>query len=198
MALEHKHFITPEEYLAIDRASQDVKYEYIDGRMYAMSGGTINYGQIAYNMANLVHTHLKSKTCRFFQSDVRFQVAEGKYFYPDVSVSCNPQDWQQGNADTIHFPCLVVEVLSLSTEARDRRIKWKHYQACPSIQEYVLVNTQCQLVEVFQRQADGNMWLYQQFGPGQEVDLASIDLRFSIAALYELTSVPIEEEETEQ
>ena len=66
MTLEHKHFITPEEYLEIDHASQDVKYEYIDGRMYAMSGGTINHGQIAYNMANLVHTHLKSKTCRFF------------------------------------------------------------------------------------------------------------------------------------
>ena len=60
--------------------------------------------------------------------------------------------------------------------------------------KYVLVNTQCQLVEVFQRQSDGNLWLYQQFGPGQEVDLASIGLKFPLAAFYDLTSVPVEEE----
>ena len=197
MVLEHRHFITSEEYLEIDRASQDMKYEYIDGHMYAMSGGTINHGQIAYNMANLVHTHLTSKACRFFQSDVRFQVAEGKYLHPDISVSCNPEDWQQGDADTIRFPCLVVEVLSPSTEVRDRRVKWKFYQACPSIQEYVLVNTQCQLVEVFRRQADGNTWLYQQFRPGQEVSLVSVGLKFPLAALYNFTGVPVEEEEIE-
>jgi Uma2 family endonuclease len=197
MALKREHFITPEDYLEIDRASEGVKYEYIDGHMHAMSGGTINHGQIAYNMANLVHTHLKGKTCRFFQSDVRFQVAEGKYFYPDLSVSCNPQDWLEGDADTIHAPCLVVEVLSPSTETRDRRVKWNFYQACLSIQEYVLVNTQCQLVEVFRRHADGNIWLYQQFRPGQEVSLTSVGLTFSLAALYDLTSVPIKEKEIE-
>jgi Uma2 family endonuclease len=191
MALRREDFITPEEYLEIDRASQDVKYEYIDGHMYAMSGGTADHARITYNMANLLDAHLENGSCRFFQSDVRVQVAEKKYFYPDVTVSCDPED-QQGSIDIVHFPRLIVEVLSSSTEACDRRKKFIAYQACPSVQEYVLVNTQCQMVEVFRRQADGEIWLYRQFRPGQKVELVSIAFTFPTAALYRLTDVPTE------
>ncbi len=197
MAVQREHWISPEEYLEIDRASPDVKYEYIDGHMYAMSGGTIDHAQIAMNLIRALDDHFQRGACRVFSSDVRVQVAEKKYFYPDVTVSCNPEDWQQGNIDIIRFPRLVIEVLSPSTEARDRRKKSLSYQACPTIQEYALINTQYQMVEVFQRHGDGNMWLYQQYGPGQEAELASIKLTIPSSNVYRLTDILEQEEESE-
>lgn len=189
----HEFWISPEEYLEIDRASLDVKYEYIDGQMYAMSGGTIDHAQIAMNLIRALGDHFQGKSCRVFSLDVRVQVADKKYFYPDVTVSCNPEDWQQGNLDIIRFPRLAIEVLSPSTEARDRR-KTPSYQACPTIQEYALVNTQYQMVEVFQRYANGNMWLYKCYGPNQEIELASVKLMIPLSDVYRLTDVPEQED----
>lgn len=136
MAVQHEHWISPEEYLQIDRASPDIKYEYVDGHMYAMSGGTIEHAQIAMNMIRALADHLQGSSCRVISSDVRVQVAEKKYFYPDVTVSCAPEDRQRG-VDTIRTPRLVVEVLSPTTETNDRVQKFRFYKACPSIQEGV-------------------------------------------------------------
>jgi Uma2 family endonuclease len=187
---QHKYWVSPEEYLEIDRASLDVKYEYIDGDMYAMSGGTIDHARIAMNLIRALDDHLQRGLCRVFFSDVRAQVAEHKYFYPDVTVSCNPEDWQQGKIDTIRSPRLIIEVLSPSTEARDRGKKSLSYQACPTLQEYVLINTQYQLVEIFRRHAGSNLWLYQHYGPGQTVELVSVKLTIPVSEVYRLTDVP--------
>src|SRR5437899_7774639 len=137
MTIQHEHWISPEEYLEIDRASLNVKYEYEDGRMYAMSGGTIEHAQIAQNLIGALTAHFGEGPCRAFSSDMRVQVAAGKYYLPDVVVTCNPEDIQRG-VDIIRSPRFVMEVLSPSTETRDRGKKLITYQACPSIQEYVL------------------------------------------------------------
>lgn len=100
MALQREHWISPEQYLEIDRTSIDIKYEYVDGHMYAMSGGTIEHARIATNMIQALDAHFGEGPCRTFSSDVRVQVAEEKYFYPDVTVSCNPEDSERG-VDTI-------------------------------------------------------------------------------------------------
>lgn len=197
MAVQRQHWISPEEYLEIDRASLDVKYEYIDGHMYAMSGATIDHAQIAMNLIRALGDHLQRGSCRVFSSDVRVQVAENKYFYPDVTVSCNPEDWQQGNMDIIRYPRLAIEVLSPSTEAHDRRKKSPCYRACPTIQEYVLINTQYQMVEVFRRHTNGKMWLYQQYEPSQGAELASVKLTIPLSDVYRLTDIPGPEEEHE-
>jgi Uma2 family endonuclease len=192
MAVQRDHWISPEEYLQIDRASLDVKYEYIDGQMYAMSGGTVEHAQIAMNMIRALADHLQSGACRVFSSDVRVQVMGKKYFYPDVTVSCDSADMQRG-VDIIRTPRLVVEVLSPGTEANDRGQKFRYYKACPSIQEYVLISTQYQEVEIYRRQ--GEIWTYQQFEPGQEVQLASVDLTIPLTDLYRLTDIPEQEAE---
>jgi Uma2 family endonuclease len=188
MALPKERWISPEEYLDIDRASADVKYEYMDGQMYAMAGGTFNHAEIALNLIMSLREHLGNGPCRASSSDVRVQVAERKYYYPDATVSCNPEDWQQGTNDIVRTPRLVVEVLSPSTEKRDRGEKLRAYQKCPSIEEYVLIRTEYQDVEIFNR--DGHFWTYRQFGPGEDVELRSIDLTIPIAALYRRTDVP--------
>jgi Uma2 family endonuclease len=195
MALRKEHWISPEEYLEIDRASIGVKYEYMDGQMYAMAGGTVNHAEIALNLLIALRAHLGNGPCHAFSSDVRVQVAEEKYYYPDVTVSCNPEDWQQGTNDIVCTPRLIVEVLSPSTEAFDRGKKFRAYQACPSVEKYVLIRTAYQEIEIFNRQ-EGNLWTYRRFGPGQEVELLSIGLTISLAAIYNRTDVPEQEPES--
>ncbi|HEY4036260.1 MAG TPA: Uma2 family endonuclease [Ktedonobacteraceae bacterium] len=190
MALQREHWISPEEYLEIDRASSDVKYEYVYGHIYAMSGGTVEYARIATNMLQALDTHFGEGPCRAFSSDVRVQVAEEKYFYPDVTVSCNPEDSKRG-VDIIQSPRFIVEVLSPSTESDNRGKKFRSYKKCPTIQEYVLISSEHQEVEIYHRQ--GDVWVYRQFESGQEVRLASFDLTIPMATLYRLTNVPEQE-----
>jgi Uma2 family endonuclease len=195
MALPHERWLSPEEYLEIDRAS-DIKYEYESGHIYAMAGGTQAHARIAYNMANLLDACLTDKPCRFFQSDVKVQVAEDKYYYPDVTVTCNPEDIQD-SLDTIRAPHLIVEVLSPSTEYKDRGRKLRAYQACASVKECVLISTRQQAIEIYRRIPSTEIlripqgdWAYRQYGPGETVELVSISLTFPLEALYRLTDVP--------
>jgi Uma2 family endonuclease len=195
MLSKHERWISPEEYLEIDRAS-DLKYEYDSGRIYAMAGGTQAHARIAYNMANLLDVHLTNTPCRFFLSDVRVQVAEEKYYYPDVTVTCSSEDIKD-NLDMIRAPRLIVEVLSPSTEYKDRGTKLRAYQACQSVEECMLISTRQQVVEIYRRlpptdlpQIPRGDWAYRQYGPGETVELISISLTFPIEALYRLTDVP--------
>lgn len=195
MLFPRERWFSPEEYLEIDRAS-DLKHEYDCGRIYAMAGGTQAHARIAYNMANLLDAHFANTPCRFFLSDVRVQVAEEKYYYPDVTVTCSPEDIED-SLDMIRAPRLIVEVLSPSTEYKDRSTKLRAYQACRSVEECILISTRQQLVEIYRRlpptdlpQIPRGDWAYRQYGPGEKVELISIRLTFPIEALYRLTDVP--------
>jgi Uma2 family endonuclease len=158
-----------------------------------MASGTQDHEQICFNLRAILNTHLRGKPCRASAIDRRVQVnASGKYYYPDVTVTCNPEDIS-GKLDTIRFPRLVVEVLSPSTAYRDRGSKRRAYQACLSIEEYMIISTTCQEVEVFRRQ--GDIWTDRWFGLGQEIELATVDLRFAFADLYDQTEVPEQAEE---
>lgn len=191
MVARRDNWISPEEYLHIDRESQDIKYEYMNGHMYAMAGGTLDHDQICNNMVFQLRPYLRDK-CRLF-TNVRLQTPETKYFYPDITVSCTPADWQgRGRDDTFRMPRLIMEVLSPSTEALDRGEKFAAYRKFQTLQEYVLINTKYQAIEVYRRFED--IWTYRQFVPDQEVELESIRLSLPIAAFYEFTEVLVKEE----
>jgi Uma2 family endonuclease len=187
MAVQHKHWITPEEYHELERTST-IKYEYSVGRVYAMSGGTQRHATIAGNMFTMLKAHLRGKPCKVFHSDMKVQLFErdDPSYFPDVTVTCNEADISD-NFNVVRSPSLLVEVLSPSTAARDRGRKLTDYLACPSVQEYVIISTRYQKVEIYQRQGDN--WTYRQFTAGQEIALTSIKLTFSISALYEDTHV---------
>src|SRR5690242_12360205 len=136
MAVEQNDWMSPEEYLCIDRESLDIKYEYDDGRMYAMSGGSTSHSLLAGNMFTILRSHLRGGPCKTYTSDMRVRVSEVQYFYPDVSVSCDLRDTEEIK-DTLHYARLIVEVLSPTTELRDRTRKFVQYQQCQTIQEYV-------------------------------------------------------------
>lgn len=194
MALPHPPTMSVEAYFQLSQSSPEICYEYLDGEVYALAGGTIAHARIALNIAKWLDEQVQ-EPCHVYTSDVRVQIAETRYVYPDVSISCEQSDWQE-QADTIHAPRLIVEVLSPTTEAYDRGKKFAYYQECTTIQEYVLVNSQYQGVEIFRRR--GDMWTYRRFAPGQVVELESLALHLPVAALYEHTRVPVRDSQKEE
>ncbi|HZT98362.1 MAG TPA: Uma2 family endonuclease [Ktedonobacteraceae bacterium] len=187
-ALPFRSTMSVEEYLALDRNSFETRYEYIDGQVYMLAGGTANHSIIKVNTISLLRTLLRGSPCHVYDSDMRVRVSETRYVYPDASVSCDSRDI--GEIDILHSPRLVVEVLSPSTEARDRRRKLGYYRACPTIQEYMLVDTHRQAVDLHRRR--GNLWVLSSFGPGQQVELESLNVHFPVSALYEDVILPEE------
>ena len=175
-------YISPEEYLALEEKSP-VKHEYIDGQIYAMSGTTDPHNTIAGNLFSLLKNHVRGKGCRVFFTDVKARIeSRNLYYYPDVMVTCDPRDRELPLFK--RHPCLVVEVLSDSTEAFDRGDKFADYRQLESLQEYVLINQKRQQVECFRRNAEG-LWVLHAFEGGDAVDFASVNFRIEVAELYE-------------
>jgi Uma2 family endonuclease len=173
---------TPEEYFAWEE-QQQVRHEYIDGEVYAMTGGTVNHSQIASSFNRLLGNHLRGSGCKVLNSDARVNiVASTHYVYPDVSVTCDERD--KTTTQYITYPCLIVEVLSSSTEAYDRGNKFKLYRRNPSLQEYILVDAETIAIELF-RKVDGDHWHIIDYEPEDVVELTSIKLTFPIEQVYE-------------
>ena len=116
---------------------------------------------------------------------MRVRLSDSVQVYPDVTVTCDERDDENAEDDEIAYPRLVVEVLSPYTERTDRGRKLRDYLSCPSIEEYVLVNSEYQAVEVYRR--GGRNWTYHRFESGDEVELAGIGAPIPIAAFYERT-----------
>jgi Uma2 family endonuclease len=188
---QHRLFMSVEEYLELDRSSLDARYEYIDGVVTLLAGGTTNHSRISINVVSLLQAALRGSPCEVFNSDLRVSISGTRYVLPDASVSCEPGDLEGGEYDIIYSPRVIVEVLSPSTEAIDRGRKFRYYQSCSSIQEYVLISTQELAVDVYRR-ASGNLWTLHPFGPGDVVALKSIDISIPLEALYENVTMPRE------
>src|SRR3989442_6005265 len=91
-----------EAYLALDRSSMDERYEFIDGHVYMLAGGTANHSIISANMIGELRNALRNSSCRVYTSDMRIRLSEKRYVYPDVSVSCDAHD--VGTVDTLQYP----------------------------------------------------------------------------------------------
>src|SRR6185437_1376460 len=140
-AEERPATMTIEDYRAFERASP-LRHEYYHGQVYAMAGGTRRHSRLGRRLATLLAVALGDDSpCEVFNSDMRLCLSESVLDYPDVAVSRDERDQVNNADDEIFFPRLVVEVLSRSTEYRDRGRKLRDYQGCPSIMEYGLVNT---------------------------------------------------------
>ncbi len=181
MALEHVPFMSVEEYFELDEQNPDVRYEYLDGYVYMMSGGSANHAMIAGNIHAILRNLLRGSSCRAYNSDMKVRVSANRYFLPDVTGTCDPRD--RGTTTIIQSPRLVVEVLSPGTEARDRGIKLQAYLACPSIEEYVLVNYRTMRIEKYHKEQ--KRWMYDAYEARDEVELASINVHFPIVEVYE-------------
>lgn len=181
--------MTEEVYHELERLSPDRKYEYINGVAYMMSGGTVAHNRIMNNVWAALDLQFRSGPCAAFGADVQVLVGVKKngkrhFVYPDATVSCDRADNAQDNT-LIKSPRVVVEVLSPSTETKDRGVKFKAYQQCPTVQEIVLVNQFAQYVEVWQRdEQDGANWHYRHYNPNEVVELRSIDVQLEMNEIY--------------
>ncbi len=182
--------ITPEEYLA-GEAVADEKHEYLNGSVYAlhdvrnMAGAGDSHVKISLNIAALIKNHLRGSGCSTYISDMRVKIdsKDKAWFYPDVMVSCDPEDRQQ---ETIkHNPVLVVEVMSKSTRDYDRGGKFAVYRQLSSLKEYVLVEPTHYDVEVFRLNKRNRWELFTYEGAEATVELSSIGLQCPIADFYE-------------
>ena len=192
-AQRRSQLMTVGEWRALERANPDIKYEYIDGQLYFMSGGSPAHARIGSNIVRALEDALESQSCYAYNSDASVRLSETRYVYPDASVSCDPHDKPTTDQTQVQTPRVIVEVLSDSTEGKDRLKKAHWYHNCPSIQEYMLIATRYQGVEVQHRTTDG--WVVTAYGPGDEVELTSIGVSFPLSALYRGTIVPEVENE---
>lgn len=173
--------LTPIEYFAWEE-QQLHRHEYINGEVYAMSGGTQNHSRIALKFGALLDSHLSNGNCRVFNSDCRVNlVGTHDYTYPDVSVSCDPRD--RASTQYITYPSLIVEVLSDSTEAYDRGNKFFRYRQNPQLQDYVLVSSQEIAIDLYRKGSSGQ-WEIINYRSGDIVELQSINLSFPIEQVY--------------
>jgi Uma2 family endonuclease len=171
-----------EEYLAWE-AKQEFRHEYIDGKIIAMTGGSLPHNDIALNFYRALYPHVRQRGCRVNVSDAKVQARKNsRYFYPDLVVSCAPDDLK--SREFIQNPKVIVEVLSPSTANYDRTKKLKYYRQIPSLQEYVLVDSEEMVVEVYRR-GEGKMWLYYQYEAGEAISLESIEFECVSDLLYE-------------
>jgi Uma2 family endonuclease len=174
------HYITPEEYLDIERQSQ-IRHEYRYGLVYAMAGSTDNHDRIALNLLNLINLHLGDSDCRFHSGNVKVNYQDKLYYYPDAFVTCDPRD--RNDRYLKRYPKLIVEVLSSRTEAFDRGEKFEDYQQFEALEEYVLISQDCQQVEC-RRRTPTSSWDATVYKVGDRVTLKSIDLEFAMSELY--------------
>jgi len=173
--------LTPEEYFAWEEQQLD-RHEYINGEVYAMSGGTQNHSRISLKFGALLDSHLSNGNCRVFNADCRVKIVEtNDYTYPDVSVSCDRRD--QTTEQYITYPCLIVEVLSDSTEAYDRGKKFFRYRQNPQLQDYVLVSSKEIAIDLYCK-TENERWEIINYRAGEIVELQSVNLSFPIEQVY--------------
>ena len=182
--------MTPQEYLMWEE-EQPLRYEYLNGEVVAMTGGTIPHNQVAVSLAALLKAHLRGKGCKVLTSDAKVAVSvQGPFHYADVSVTCD--DRNRAARQYIRYPCLVAEVLSPSTEAVDRGEKFRQYRRIETLQEYLLIDPDHLSLECYRLNERGNWELFQFSMDGSEaeaeaceVELTSVGLTFPLSLLYE-------------
>ncbi|MTJ51379.1 Uma2 family endonuclease [Anabaena sp. UHCC 0253] len=175
-------YISPTEYLEGEETSP-IKHEYRQGQVYAMAGASNTHVIITGNVFAMLRNHLRGSGCQAYVADTKAHIELiDTYYYPDVIVSCDKRDKAFNNF--LRYPCLIIEVLSPTTEAFDRGDKFADYRQLESLQEYVLVSQNRTNVEVFRRNAEGQ-WVFYSYGQGENIHLTSVDFQLAVADVYE-------------
>jgi Uma2 family endonuclease len=170
--------ISVDDYLRLEERGEE-RHEYVNGVVYAMVGGTARHNMITGTISSALREHLKGTPCTVFMSDMKVQVGE-VFYYPDVMVVCEHID-----LDSLFQtqPVLLVEVLSGSTESKDRLEKLVAYQSIPSVTEYVLVSQDKVSIDIYRRYEDA--WRLESLSYGDTVTLESVHYQTDAETFYE-------------
>lgn len=171
-------YIAVNDYLRLEERGEQ-RHEYVHGVIYAMVGGTARHNMITSAISSALREHLKGKPCAVFMADMKVQ-AGNVFYYPDVMAVCTPVEPSSLYQTQ---PVLLVEVLSDSTESKDRLEKLVAYQSIPSVREYVLVAQDKVAIDIYRRCEDG--WQLESFSYGDTVTLASLNYQTKADTFYE-------------
>jgi Uma2 family endonuclease len=180
-----KSYLTPEQYLEIERKAE-YKSEYYDGEMFAMSGASRAHNTVTLSLASSLYQQLRGRPCEAYANDMRvFVPATRLYAYPDAIVVCGEPRFADAHVDTLLNPTVIVEVLSPTTEGYDRGRKSENYRTIESLKEYLLVAQERVHVDLFTRGEDGR-WVLSEAGKLEDtVELRSIGCRLTLREVYE-------------
>jgi Uma2 family endonuclease len=188
MTFSQSHsYLSPEDYLEAEKFSP-IKHEYIQGKIYAMSGASDAHVTIATNLIALLRNHVRGTGCRLYATDMKAHIESlNIFYYPDIMITCDQRDT---NFEYFkRYPCLIIEVLSPSTEAFDRGDKFSDYQELETLQEYILISQTRKRVDCFRRNCEGRWVLYSYQG-NQELQFTSVNFSCFLADIYEDVSFP--------
>jgi len=179
-------YITEEEYLAMETES-DLKHEYFEGEIFAMTGASEKHNLIAANVIGELRSQLKTKPCRVYPGDMRLKIeATGLYTYPDVMIVCGPRRFAEpGRTDTLTNPLVIIEVLSDSTENYDRGKKFQHYKSLNSLREYILISQHQEKIECWFKNERG-IWEFSETDTENPfIILMSVECELRLDEIYD-------------
>jgi len=169
--------ITEDAYLQTELVSE-IKHEYVNGQIHAMTGASVNHNRVAVNISRCFGNQLEGKSCEVFNSDMKLKVA-GEYRYPDVMVVCDKDFGDDGYSTKT--PIIIVEVLSKSTRKIDKTKKFMTYINIPTLKEYVLIEQDIVDIEVCRK---SNGWKSEHYYLGDSVNFEAIELTVSVEEIY--------------
>lgn len=180
------HKLTIEEYVELDKNSEE-RYEYFEGEIFAMAGGSPEHGRIAGNVFARLFIKLTSVKCEVFNSEIRLKVpALTTYRYPDASVVCGEPIFEEFlGVKLLVNPLVLIEVLSPTTEGYDLGKKFTEYKSIPSFQEYLAISQSQPYVIRFHRQENGLWVRHDVEGIESEVQIEALSLTLSLQEIYE-------------
>lgn len=177
-----KRHWTVEEYLAYEEETH-MRYEYIDGEIYAMAGGSDKHSIIKANCTVEVGVQLRGKSCRLYDSDMKVKISDIKYVYPDFSVVCGQAKFSDDTHTMLLNPTFVLEVVSPSSEQYDKVVKLEYYRSLPSVQAYLILDQERVFAQLSTRQDNG--WLLREFTDLEStVPLEVINPQLNLAEAY--------------
>lgn len=147
--------LTVEEYLELEESST-VRHEYVGGDIHAMTGGSYRHNAITVNIVRKLADAADGTSCRVYVNDMKVRIEDSPFYYPDVMVVCEPLDSE--NPVFEDKPCLLVEVISPSTEKIDRREKLQNYQRIPTLKAYIIAAQDRKWISHYFR-GEGGVWI---------------------------------------
>jgi len=175
--------VSTEEYLRSEEYSP-VKREYVDGWVCALAGVRDRHNRVAGNVYFRLRQAIGVGACRAYVSDIKLRIRTERgerFYYPDVMVTCDPKDTHDLYKVS---PCLLVEVLSPSTEGSDRREKLFAYQTLPTLRDYLIVDPEARYVERYRRDEEDGWW-YHEYRESGTLKLPYVGFELTLDDIYE-------------
>jgi Uma2 family endonuclease len=175
--------VTREQYLSRE-IEAETRSEYRGGRVYAMSGGSLNHGTLVHVLGIALGNATEGTPCVSFDSEIKLRVeAADAYFYPDAMIVCGNVEVESETNGIITNPTVVFEVLSPGTQGYDKNGKFLDYQTIPSLREVIFLRSDRKVAQRYERQGDGS-WRYTAYLGDVKLPVGVVNVEIDLARLY--------------